>query len=469
MEALLEKKQTAISEVINAQEEFFRSGATRDVKFRIQQIKKLLKLVVENENQLYDAIYKDLKKHPYESLSVEWGPVVAEIKHQLAHIREWSEPEYVKTSLFHTPGTSRIIREPYGRVLIISPWNYPFMLSIDPLVGAMAAGNCVILKPSEHSPNVSAMMADMINKNFDKKYIHVIQGAVEESQELLSHKFDYIFYTGSTEVGKIIYQAAARNLTPVTLELGGKSPCVVHKDAGISLAAKRIVWGKFIGSGQTCIAPDYVFVHESKKDQFIAALKDAIGKAYGSDPLKSDSYPKIINQRQYDRLKSYLDNGTIVAGGHFNDATLQIEPTIMVDAPFDSPVMTNEIFGPILPVYTYKELDEVIRFVNDREKPLAAYIFSRSQKTRDRFIANTSSGGVTENDTVLHIASSNMPFGGVGASGTGGYHGKFSFDTFSHKRSVMYRMPHLLDPYVRFAPYTKGKMGLMRWFLKNFL
>lgn len=467
--SIAENTKEDISSLVQEQNRYFKTGKSRDVNFRIKELKKLKKLLEENEEKILDALQKDLKKHPYESLSIEVGPAYAEIKHQIAHVKEWAQPEYVSTSLFHTPGTSKIIREPYGKVLIISPWNYPLLLAINPIAGALAAGNSVILKPSEHSSNVSQVLADIINPNFDKGLLHVVLGGIETSQQLLSHKFDYIFYTGGTEVGRIIYQAAAKNLTPVTLELGGKSPCVIHKDAMINLAAKRIMWGKLINAGQTCLAPDYVFVHESVKDKFINSLTSSIKNAYGEEPLKSDSLAKIINSKQYERLKGYLNNGDIVFGGKFNDDTLQIEPTILMNAPYDSPVMKEEIFGPILPVYTYKNLDDVIQFINERDKPLGAYIFSKSNRIRSEFIEKTSSGGVTENDTVLHISSSHMPFGGVGSSGIGGYHGKFSFDTFSHKRSVLHRMPHLLDPYLRYAPYKKQKFGIMRWMLRKFL
>jgi aldehyde dehydrogenase (NAD+) len=461
--------QTNISSIVEKQRAFFKTGATKEVRWRIQQIKKLLKLIATNEAKISEALKKDLHKPEYESLSLEVGPVFADANHILQHIKEWAEPEDVPTSLFHLPGNSKVYKDPYGNVLLISPWNYPFLLTISPLIGAMSAGNCVLIKPSEHSPATSQMMQELINENFDAGYIHVVQGDAEVTQEILKNRWDYIFFTGGTEIGRVIYQAAAKHLTPVTLELGGKSPCVVDKNAFIDLAAKRIAWGKTVNSGQTCIAPDYLFVHADVKDKLIDSIKAHIKKSYGDAPLEHPDYCKIINQRQYNRLKGYLNNGEIIAGGKFSDEKQMLEPTIMLNPPKDSPVMTEEIFGPILPVFTYKELDEVIQFINGREKPLAAYIFSNSAKTREKFLTSTSSGGVCVNDTVLHISSSNMPFGGVGESGMGGYHGKSSFDTFSHRKSVMHRMPHMLDPFLRYAPYSPKKSGIMRFFLKKFL
>ena len=458
-----------ISEIVKKQKAFFRSGKTKNLNFRIEQIKKLNKLVQQHEKEIYDALNHDLNKPHYESMMVETGPFYAEIKHTLKHIREWATPEIVPTSLFNTPGASKIIREPYGNVLIIAPWNYPFQLTFSPLVGAMAAGNCAILKPSEHAPHTSAIMKKIINQHFEEEYIHVIEGGVKETQELLHERWDYIFYTGGPEVGRIIYQAAAKHLTPVTLELGGKSPCVVHKDADIKLAAKRIAWGKWINSGQTCLAPDYLFVHAEVKDKLVDALKNAVNNSYGNDPINSSDYCKIINEKHYNRLKGYLNDGEILFGGKYDDEKLKIEPTVLFNPPFHSTVMTEEIFGPILPVYTYNNIQEVIEFVNSREKPLATYLFSKSSSVQRQYLDHTSSGGVTINDTVLHISSSEMPFGGVGESGLGAYHGKYSFDTFSHKKSVLYRGPQPLDNYLRFPPYKQSRFKLMKSLLKRFL
>jgi len=460
---------TNITSIINKQKTYFKTGVTKDVNFRIKQIKRILQLVAQNEAAICDALEKDLNKSAYESLSCELGPVFADAAHILKHIKEWAQPQEVPTSLFHTPGSSRIYKDPYGNVLLISPWNYPFLLTIAPLLGAISAGNCVLIKPSEHSVHTSNLLAKLINENFDAGFIHVIQGDAVVTQEILTTRWDYIFFTGGTEIGRIIYQAAAKHLTPVTLELGGKSPCVVDKSANINLAAKRITWGKNINGGQTCIAPDYLFVHEEVKDKMIEALKKHIKNSYGDTPINHPDYCKIINQRQYERLKGYLNNGEIIHGGKFDDAQQKIEPTIMLNPPTDSKVMTEEIFGPVLPVYTFKNIDEPIAFINEREKPLAAYIFSGNSSIREKFLTSTSSGGVCVNDTVLQISSSEMPFGGVGESGIGGYHGKYSFDTFSHHKSVMQRMPHPLDPYLRYAPYSKGKSGIMRFFLKKFL
>ncbi|MBE2247252.1 MAG: aldehyde dehydrogenase [Candidatus Competibacteraceae bacterium] len=460
---------SGIAELLKLQRAFFDSGKTRDISFRISQIKKLHELVNSHQQALMDALQKDLHKPAYESLMTELGPFYSEVRHFIRHIRDWSLPETVATSLFNTPGSSQIIREPYGNVMVIAPWNYPFLLTFSPLLGAMAAGNCVILKPSEHAPHTSAVMAHIINKHFDSSYIHLIEGGIEETQALLAERWDYIFFTGGPEIGKIIYQSAAQHLTPVTLELGGKSPCIVHKDANLKLAAKRIAWGKWINSGQTCLAPDYLFVHEDVKNTFVQQIKEAIHAHYGSNPLQSQDYGKIINRRHYERLKSYLTNGNIIEGGNYDDEHLRIEPTIIENPATDSPVMQEEIFGPILPLYTYSNLEDVLTFIRQREKPLAAYLFSRSSSVQKTFLQQTSSGGVTINDTVLHISSSEMPFGGVGKSGIGGYHGKYSFDTFSHKKAVLHRSVQPLDNLLRFPPYSMSRLKIMKELLKRFL
>ena len=453
----------------NEQRKFFATGKTKDIHFRIDQIKKLVKLIEKNEHLILEALHHDLKKPEYESMTVELGPVYSEANHFIKNIRQWSMPEVVPTSLFNTPGSSQIIREPLGSVLIISPWNYPFMLTISPLLGAMAAGNCAVLKPSEHAPATSLVMAQVINEHFDKEYIYVQEGGVKETQYLLEQRWDYIFYTGGPEVGKIVYKAAAEYLTPVTLELGGKSPCIVHSDADIKQAAKRISWGKWINSGQTCLAPDYLFVHTDVKDKLIEQLQKNITTSYGNNPMESSDYGKIINERHYHRIKNYLQDGDIIFGGKTDDQSLRIEPTLMINAPFHSTVMKEEIFGPILPIYTYSSIDEAIDFINTNDKPLAAYLFSRSSRVQKHFLHHTTSGGVTINDTVLHISSNEMPFGGVGKSGMGSYHGKYSFDTFSNKKSVLSRSIQPLDDYLRFPPYKKSRMRFMKSLLKRFL
>jgi aldehyde dehydrogenase (NAD+) len=462
-------EQKSIQEIYLSQKAFFKTGVTKEVSWRIKQLKKIGKIIEENEAAILDALYQDLRKNKYESLSLEIGPVYAELKHLLSHIKDWVEPETVGTALFHIPGNSTIYKEPFGNVLLISPWNYPFLLTLSPLLGAISAGNCIVVKPSENSPNTSKLLVNLINKNFDPGFVYCMEGGVELTQELLAKRWDYIFFTGGTEIGRIIYQAAAKHLTPVTLELGGKSPCIIDETADIKLAAKRVAWGKWINAGQTCIAPDYVYVHKSVQEKFIDQLKRSVADMYSNAPLQSKDYCKIINQRQYDRLKGYLTQVEILYGGKYDDTEQKIEPTILYNPPKDSSVMTEEIFGPILPIYTYENIDDVIAFINEREKPLAAYIFSKSSKTREKFLNETSSGGVCLNDTVLHISSNEMPFGGVGESGIGGYHGKSSFDTFTHHKSVLHRYPHYLDPYLRYAPYSPKKFGLMRFFLRKFL
>lgn len=458
-----------INGIIEKQKAFFKSGTTKSLKFRKQQLKKLDKILTDNSAKMDEALAVDLGMHPYEAMTIDYAPVHAEIRFILQNIDKWVTPEVVPTSLFHFPGSSKIVREPYGNTFIISPWNYPFRLSFMPIATAIAAGNTVVLKPSEVSGASSKLIAEMINHHFDEGFIHVIEGGVELTTEMLKKKWDLVYFTGSPAVGKIVYQAAAQHLTPVILELGGKNPAIIARDANITLAAKRIMWGKLIKTGQTCVAPDYLFVHESVKDKFINALKAEIEKAYGSNPLESESYGKIINDRHYQRLKSYLNDGKIILGGRFDDARHKIEPTLLMDVSPDSKVMTEEIFGPILPVYTFNQMEEAIAFSNERDIPLSAYIFSKSGATRQKFVEQIQCGNACENDTILQISASQMPFGGVGNSGIGTTHGKHGFDSFSHLKSVLYRGPQGTDPFLRYAPYKKGKTGLMKFLIRKLL
>lgn len=463
------ENQSLIDSIIEKQQAFFKTGATLNLKFRKQQLKKLDRLLHDYSSKMDEALAADLGMHPYESMAVDYTPVHAEIRFILQNIDKWAAPEHVPTSLFHFPGSSKIIREPYGNTLIISPWNYPFRLTFMPLATAIATGNTSFIKPSEVSSASSKLIAEMINNHFDPGLAYVMEGGVELTTEILKRKWDLVYFTGSPMVGKIVYQAAAKHLTPVILELGGKNPAIIAKDANIKLAAKRILWGKLVKTGQTCVAPDYLFIHESIKTKFIDALKQEIEKAYGSNPLDSDSFGKIINDKHYQRVKSYLNDGKIIVGGKFDDNRHKIEPTLLEDVSPDSKVMTEEIFGPILPVFTFNDLAEPIEFSNKREKPLSAYIFSSSSTTRKKFVENIQCGNACENDTVLQIACSQMPFGGIGDSGIGTTHGKHGFDSFSHLKSVLYRGPQGVDPFLRYAPYKASKTKLFKFLIRKLL
>lgn len=383
----------------------------------------------------------------------EVGMVINEIDYMINNIKKLSKIKKVRTPLIFAGGSSYIVPEPYGTVLIIGPWNYPFQLVMLPLVGAIAAGNCAVVKPSELSPNVSSVITKIINDNFDKEYVVSVEGGIETSEQLLSQKFDYIFYTGSTLVGKIVMEAAAKNLTPVTLELGGKSPCIIDKDTNLENAARRIAWGKLINCGQTCVAPDYFFVHKSIKDELISGIIAAINEFYGSDPIQSNKYSKIINEKHFNRLLSLIDNENVIYGAEYDKEKLKISPTILYPVSKDSKVMQDEIFGPIMPIMEYDNLDDVINFINDRPKPLALYFFSNDKSKVQRILTETSSGGVCINDTINHIVTSYLPFGGVGDSGMGNYHGKATFDTFSHKKSVLKNQMRL-DFKMKYPPYN---------------
>ena len=441
-----------INELTQKQRDFFASGQTKDVKFRKEQLIKLKNVVSKHEKDFIEALHKDLRKHEFEAYATEIGFILIELKKAIQNVEKWSKPRSVPTPLFHFNGSSYIHPEPYGMTLIISPWNYPFQLLFAPLIGAMAAGNTAVLKPSEFAPATSALIAAVMADNFDDKYIAVVEGGVAESKALLEEKFDYIFFTGGTNVGRLVYQAAAKHLTPVTLELGGKSPCIVDRDTNISLTAKRIVWGKFVNAGQTCIAPDYILVDKSVKEQLVAKMIEYIKKSYGSDAGSSNFYPRIVNKTHHRRLSSYLSEGKIIYGGTANEDDLYIEPTIMENPEVDANIMNDEIFGPILPIIEYDNISDAIKFVNNKQKPLALYVFSKDEKKVQKILHETSAGGVTVNDTLLHIANPHLPFGGVGESGIGAYHGQSSFDVFSHMKSVL-RRTFLVDDPVRYAPY----------------
>lgn len=444
-----------ITDLVAKQRAFFQSNATKKVSFRKKQLTKLFKLLQKHETDLLDALYQDLRKHEFEAYSTEYGLVMKDLQKAINKVEKWAAPQFVSTPLFQFKADSYLQAEPYGNTLIIGPWNYPVQLIFMALTGAIAAGNTAIIKPSEYAVATSKIIAKIINENFDSKFLYVVEGAVEETQALLKEKFDYIFFTGSVGVGKIVYKAAAEHLTPVTLELGGKSPCIVDSDTHLNYTARRLVWGKLTNVGQTCIAPDYLLVDRKIKDKLVAKIKECIKQFYGENPQTSTSYGRIINEKNLNRLVNYLkDGGDIIAGGQYDKDDLYLAPTLVDNVKLASPLMQEEIFGPILPIIAYDSLDEVTAFIKERAKPLALYIFSRNQKNIDKILSETSAGGVTVNDTLMHIVNAELPFGGVGDSGIGAYHGKHSFDTFSHIKPVLHRS-FLIEEPIRYAPYNK--------------
>ncbi len=426
-------------ELTKKQLSFFNSGKTKDVAFRIETLKKLRDLVVRHEDDILKAVKADLNKPEMEAKRAEVGLVLSEIDFAVENLAEWTAPKEVETPSTHAEAKSYIYQDPYGLALVIAPWNYPFQLAVSPVVGAIAAGNCVVLKPSELTPHTSSVLAKMFNENFPEEYLTVVEGEVETSTALLKENFDYIFFTGSTMVGKIVAEAAAKHLTPVTLELGGKSPTIVHEDANIEEAAKRIARGKFANAGQTCVAPDYILVQRNVKDELLANLKQVVTNTYGEDVSQNLDFPHVVSEKHFDRLNSFLTNGDIVFGGKTDRSRLFIEPTVLDNISWEDNVMQDEIFGPILPVIVYDEISEVIEAIVKRPKPLALYLFSEDEAIQDHILNSVSFGGGSINDTINHMTSHYLPFGGVGDSGMGAYHGKASFDTFSHAKSILKR------------------------------
>ena len=451
-----------IADVIEAQRQFFATGKTKDIDFRIEQLERLKQAVIDSKELVIDALNKDLKKSEVEAYLTEVG-VIREVNYVIKNIKSWAKPKTVARPLDQFPSVARIYPDPLGVVLIISPWNYPFQLTISPLLGAIAAGNCVTLKPSEIAPNTSRLVADLIRKTFDPSYIAVVEGGVEVSQDLLSQKFDHIFFTGGTHIGRIVMEAAAKHLTPVTLELGGKSPCIVETDIDLPTACKRIVWGKFINAGQTCIAPDYLLVNRRIKRDLLAGIERTITEFFGQNPAKSPDYGRIISDKQFDRLRGLLQEGEILVGGQTDAGDRYIAPTVIDGVSLTSPIMQEEIFGPILPVLEYDKLDQAIALINQKPKPLALYLFSNDKQKQQQVLRETSSGGVCLNDTIMHLGVSELPFGGVGESGMGSYHGKASFDTFSHRKSVLEKS-FRFDLDVRYPPY-KNKLEFIKRFI----
>jgi acyl-CoA reductase-like NAD-dependent aldehyde dehydrogenase len=450
--------QAPVKDIIHQQREFFATGKTKDVEWRIEQLKRLKQAIVDDQEAIVNAVKADLGRPDFEA----YFEIVAisEINYALKHLKSWVKPKKVATSIDQFPASAKIYPEPLGVVLIISPWNYPFQLMISPLTGAIAAGNCAVLKPSEVAANTSRVIADIIQKTFDPAYIAVVEGGVETSQQLLEEKFDHIFFTGGTAIGKIVMQAAAKHLTPVTLELGGKSPCIVDSDVDLKYAAKRITWGKYLNAGQTCIAPDYLLVDRRIKSELLTEIQKCVGEFYGDDPAQSPDYARLISRRHFERLQPLLKDGKIVIGGQTKPEEKYIAPTVMDQVSWESPVMQEEIFGPILPVLEYTDLKEAIAQINARPKPLALYIFSKDKQKQEQVLQETSSGGVCINDTVMQVGVSTLPFGGVGDSGIGSYHGKASFDTFSHYKSVL-KKGFRFDPNWRYPPY-KDKLSLLK-------
>jgi aldehyde dehydrogenase (NAD+) len=445
---------TEIRSMMENHRMFFSSGQTKKTAFRIKQLKILKHAVEENESRILDALNADLRKSPYEAYLTEVGIVKDELRHMIKKVGKWARPRRVGTPIYHFPASSHIYPEPYGIALIIAPWNYPFQLAVAPLAAALAAGNCAVVKPSEFSEHTSQVLAELAETYFDPSYVSVVTGDVEVSTALLAQKFDYIFFTGSPGVGKVVMRAAAEHLTPVTLELGGKSPCIVDRDANIELAAKRIVSGKFINAGQTCIAPDYLMVHQSVKDLLVDRMIHYIERFYGAFPAESPDYPKIINQKHFERLQGLTKNATIMCGGGGDVAGQILAPTLISDVDWDHPSMQEEIFGPVLPVLEYAHLSDAAARINERPRPLALYMFSNDQKNIDAILSDVSFGGGCINDTLIHFATPNLPFGGVGNSGMGAYHGKFGFDAFSHQKGVMRNTVKFDFPF-RYPPFFK--------------
>ncbi len=444
-----------IIELIKAQKAFFLSNKTKDVSFRLAQLKKLKKIILENEEKIAKALWYDLHKSPEEAYLTETSIVLGEIDNHIKHMKKWAKPKRVLTPLPLLPSSSKIIYEPLGVALIVSPWNYPFQLLFNPLVGAISSGCCSLLKPSPYTSNTAKVMAEIIEKNFDENYIAVVQGGREVNKVLFAKKFDFIFYTGSPYVGKTVMKAASDNLIPLVLELGGKSPAIVDFDANLDAAARRITWGKLINAGQTCIAPDYLFAHSSIKNELLQKIKQNIEEMYGKDIKESRFYPRIVNKKAMERLTSLLNHGKLYTGGQVDMGERFIAPTIVDEVKFDYPIMQEEIFGPILPVMTFEKIDEAISYINKNEKPLAFYYFGKNQKAKE-IIGKTTSGGACINDTLMHIANHKLPFGGVGNSGMGKYHGKDSFLAFSNQRAVV-NTPAWIDLPLRYAPFKYFK------------
>jgi aldehyde dehydrogenase (NAD+) len=454
-----------IPSILHKQRKYFDEGNTLSVDFRINQLKKLREVIVKHEEDIKLALYKDLRKSATEAYVTEIGIVLMEIEDTLRNLRTWAKPTRMPTTLFHKLASSYVYHDPLGTVLIISPWNYPFQLLIAPLIGAISGGNTMILKPSELSPNTSELVNKIISENFAPEYIKVILGGIAESKALLEEKFDHIFFTGGTEIGRQVYMAAAKHLTPVVLELGGKSPCIVDKDIHLEHTSRRILWGKYTNAGQTCVAPDYLFVHKSVKPKLIEMFKKHLKEMYGDDVQKSPDYGRIISLRHFDRIVALMQDGNIIHGGKLDKNDLYIEPTFIENVNRDMRVMQEEIFGPVLPIMEYENLDDVVKYINAGSKPLALYVYSSNTSVQDEIMQKCSFGGGCINESVMHVGQLRLPFGGVGDSGIGAYHGKTSFDVFTHKKSIL-KKSTLSDLPIKYPPYKNNLpilKKLMAW------
>ncbi len=449
-----------MTDIIAAQRQYFHTGATRPVVARKQALDKLEAALLRREGDLLSALQSDLGKAPFEGYATEVGLVLAELRDTRKHLGAWSRPRRVPMPLSQFPSTGRVCPEPYGVALIMAPWNYPVQLTLVPLISALAAGCTAVVKPSELAPATSAILASLLGETFPPEYVRVVEGGVETNTALLEERFDVIFFTGSPRVGKIVMAAAARHLTPVTLELGGKSPVIVCPDADLDLTARRLVWGKFLNAGQTCVAPDHVYVPAAQRDGLVRAMGKYIQKSYGDNPLDSPDLPRIVNASHFTRLLSLLDGGRVAFGGKSAEYTLKIEPTILTDVEENSPIMSEEIFGPLLPVLTYDSLDGLVAQLQSRERPLALYLFTRDKGTERRVLEALPFGGGCVNDTVVHLTASGLPFGGVGNSGMGACHGKAGFDAFTHQKSILKK--GRLDVPVRYPPYQDSKIRLLK-------
>ena len=447
------------ADILQQQKTFFNTHATKDLDFRKAQLQKLKKLVKSNEKLLYDAIYQDFGKSEFETFGTEISFVYKDIDYYLKNLKSFAKPKSVLTNIVNQMGSSKIVFEPLGNCLVIGAWNYPYQLTLTPVIAAIAAGNTCVIKPSELPENTMKAMAKLINENFDAQFLYVVEGGVEETTAILKLRFDKIFFTGSPRVGKIVYKAAAEHLTPVTLELGGKSPAFVTEKADLQIAAKRIVWGKFINAGQTCVAPDYLYVAENIKAKFLKVLIEEIKKRNYTDNV--DHYCKIINERNFDRLEKMIDREKVVFGGETNREKRYISPTVLDNVTWEDAVMQEEIFGPILPILTYKNLETAMQTLVEGEKPLSAYLFSNDAKEQELFTEKLSFGGGCINDTLMHLSNDRLPFGGVGNSGIGHYHGKFGFEAFSHQKAIL-KKSNYLEPELKYPPYSDAKLNILK-------
>lgn len=451
--------------IVKEQREWFAKGKTRSVRWRIGALQTLKRAILKYEDEIHEALKQDLGKSPVEGYMCETGMVLSELSWMIRNLRRLAGEKRVRTPLAQFHAKSFTSPEPYGVVLVMSPWNYPFMLSVEPAIGAVAAGNCVVIKPSAYAPATSHVVAKLMRECFASHFVAVVEGGRAENTSLLAQRFDFIFFTGSVRVGKLVMEQASKNLTPVCLELGGKSPCIVDRTANLRRAASRIVFGKYLNLGQTCVAPDYLFVQEDVKKTLLAEIEKCIRRQFGKNPLDNPDYGKIVNEKHFKRLRGLMAGETVRIGGEMREETLQIAPTVLEGITPSSPIMKEEIFGPVLPVMTFHEISEVITYVNRHEKPLALYLFTNSRSTEKKVLNSCSFGGGCINDTIIHLATSAMGFGGVGNSGMGSYHGKASFDLFCHRRSIVKKY-NWIDLPIRYQPYTRWKRALLRMFLR---